>query len=339
MTVFYAYKQQELIAPEAEDDLTDDLDDEDAAFEATAQLPQRASTGWETMLKSLVESGFSVIGTLPMRTELGNRMLAKDTNALASSIVLVCRPRAADAPVVSRREFISALRDELPQALTALQSANIAPVDLAQASIGPGMAVYSRYSGVRYANGAPVSVREALGLINALLDEYLAEQDGDLDAETRFAVEWFKQYGFEEGDYGTAEVLARAKNVTMARLEEIGLLRARSGKVRLKHWQDYDLNDAALKADERQCVWTAAHHLVARLQKRGEGVAAACLQKLPSETRDEARRLAYRLYNICEQAEWAQLALAYNDLAVSWSGIIEALHEKERRDMQETLLP
>jgi putative DNA methylase len=336
MTVFYAYKQQELIAPEAEDD-ADDLDDEDAASEGMAEQPLRASTGWETMLKSLVESGFSVVGTLPLKTELGNRMVAKGTNALASSIVLVCRPRPADAPAISRREFLKELRQELPEALRALQSANIAPVDLAQASIGPGMAVYSRYSGVRQADGTPIGIREALGMINALLDEYLAEQDGALDAETRFAVEWFKQRGFEAGDYGTAEVLARAKNVAVARLEEIGLLQAKGGKARLRRWQEYDLNGRAPAPDQRKCIWTAAHHLAARLQERGERGAAECLRALPSETREEARLLAYRLYNICEQKAWAQLGQVYNELVVSWSGIIDALSDLEQQDKQKRL--
>jgi putative DNA methylase len=334
MTIFYAYKQQELFRDE---DDADDLDDADAAFEATAQLPQRASTGWETMLRSLIDSGFSVVGTLPMRTERASRVSQHGNNALAASIALICRPRPADAPAISRREFLKELRQELPEALRALQAANIAPVDLAQASIGPGMAVYSRYSSVQQADGTPIGIREALGMINALLDEYLDEQDSALDAETRFAVEWFKQRGFEAGDYGTAEVLARAKNVAVARLEEIGLLQAKGGKARLRRWQEYDLNGRAPAPEQRGCIWTAAHHLAARLQERGERGAAECLRALPSETREEARLLAYRLYNICEQKAWAQLGQVYNELVVSWSGIIDALSDLEQQDKQKRL--
>jgi adenine-specific DNA methylase len=199
-----------------------------------------SSTGWETMLTSLIAAGFSIVGTWPIRTERSARSGAIGTNALASSIVLVCRPRPADAPTISRRAFLDDLRRELPPALAAMQSGNIAPVDLAQASIGPGMAIYSRYSKVLEADGSPMRVRAALGLINQALDEYLAEQDGDIDADTRFAVAWFEQFGFGEGEFGAADVLARAKNTSVAGVEAAGLVVSGRGRVRLVHWREYD---------------------------------------------------------------------------------------------------
>jgi len=204
-----------------------------------------ASTGWETMLTSLIESGFSIGGTWPIRSErtIG---LKGSANMLASSIVLVCRPRAENAPTSSRRAFLDALRRELPAALQALQSGSIAPVDLAQASIGPGMAIYSRYSKVLEADGSAMSVRAALGLINQELDAYLAEQDGDIDADTRFAVSWFEQFGFNEGEFGQADVLARAKNTSVAGVEAAGLVVSGRGKVRLVHWTEYDPGNAPL---------------------------------------------------------------------------------------------
>ena len=192
-----------------------------------------ASTGWETFLAAVIQSGFSVTGTWPMRTELSNRMIGAGANALASSIVLVCRQRPADAPMATRREFVAALRAELPTALAHLQSGNIAPVDLAQAAIGPGMAVFTRYAKVLDAEGNPVSVREALALINQMLDEVLAEQEGDFDPDSRWALAWFEQQGFDKGENGVAETLSKAKNTSIAGIVEGGILASSAGKVRL----------------------------------------------------------------------------------------------------------
>ena len=175
-----------------------------------------ASTGWETFLGAAAEAGFSITGTWPMRTESGTRMRSIASNALASSIILVCRPRSGDAPTATRREFLDALRSELPEALRKMQQGNIAPVDLAQAAIGPGMAIFTRYARVLDAGGKAVSVREALALINETLDEALAEQEGDFDADTRWALAWFDQSGFGEGEYGVAETLSSAKNTSVA---------------------------------------------------------------------------------------------------------------------------
>jgi putative DNA methylase len=320
LTVYYAFKQQDAEAVDDEDDENRDT--------------QIVSSGWETMLTSLIDSGFSIGGTWPMRTELGNRMIGSGTNALASSIVLVCRPRPEDAPTSSRRAFVDALRRELPAALKEMQSGNIAPVDLAQASIGPGMAIYSRYSKVLEADGSPMSVRAALGLINQELDAYLAEQDGDIDADTRFAVAWFEQFAFTEGEFGMADTLARAKNTSVAGVSESGLVTAGRGKVKLLHWKDYLVDppyDPA--ADKRPTVWEATHHLIQELNIHGETGSALLMTKLPPDTAAEARALAYRLYSICERKGWADHARDYNALVISWAGIgEEAARLKQARE-------
>jgi putative DNA methylase len=254
-----------------------------------------------------------------MRTELGNRILGQGTNALASSIVLVCRPRPADAPIATRREFINALKAELPSALAALQRANIAPVDLAQAAIGPGMAIYTRYARVVDAQGNPVRVREALALINQVLDEVLAEQEGDFDADTRWALAWFEQHGFAEGDFGVAETLSKAKNTSIEGLAGAGILEAKRGRVRL-------LKPAELTADwdpardTRFTHWEAVHHLIRVLETGGEMQAAEMAAKLGSRA-DVARELAYRLYTICERKKRPDDAFSYNALVQSWGEI------------------
>src|SRR5437763_8097608 len=203
LTVYYAFKQAESEA---------DGDDSDETSSNGNKAKVTASTGWETMLEGLIRSGFSITGTWPMRTEMLNRSVGLGTNALASSIVLVCRPLPVNASVASRRQFLKELRNELPDALRKLQHGSIAPVDLAQASIGPGMRIYSRYSKVVESDGTPLRNRTALQLINSTLDEVLAEQEGEYDAETRWAIAWFEQYALEPGEYGIAETLSEAKN-------------------------------------------------------------------------------------------------------------------------------
>jgi len=312
LTVYYAFKQ-------AESDSDDDND-------ATANNPKskthnpQSSTGWETMLEGLIQSGFAINGTWPMRTELGNRMRNLGSNALATSIVLVCRPRSEDARSATRLEFIRALRRELPGGLRALQRANIAPVDLAQAAIGPGMAIYSRYKAVLEANGAPMRVRAALQLINAALDEMLAEQEGEYDADTRWAIAWFEQNGFEEGPYGVAETLSKAKNTSVAGMVEAGVVVARGGKVRLISRDELPANWNPAR-DSRVTAWEATQHLARALDKGGERGAAAILAALPGAIADQARDLAYRLYTTCERKKWAQEALAYNSLVIAWPEI------------------
>ena len=295
LTVYYAFKQQEIVIEEGV-----------------------ASTGWETMLTGLIRTGFSIVGTWPVRTEMKSRTIARSgTNTLASSIVLVCRPRSEDAPMTSRREFVNSLRRELPAALREMQSGNIAPVDLAQASIGPGMAVYSRYSKVLEPDGSPLSVRTALQIINHELDAYLAEQEGEMDVDSRFAVAWFEQFGFEEGGFGQADVLARAKNTSVEGLAQAGVLASGAGKVRLLLWSELDPGwDSA--SDTRLTVWETVHHLIERLNTYGEEGAARLLAKLSPEMAADARQMAYRLYSICERKGWAEHARDYNALVVSW---------------------
>lgn len=283
-----------------------------------------SSTGWETFLDALMRAGFAVTGTWPMRTENQTRLVGMITNALASSIVLVCRPRAADAPTTSRREFVNDLRSEMPAALAHMQSGNVAPVDLAQASIGPGMAVYSRYKQVLEPNGEPLTVRTALQIINQELDAYLAEQEGDLDRDTRFAVAWFEQSGFDSGEFGIADVLARAKNTSVDGVVQAGLAVSGRGKVRLRSWRDTDWDmEWNPQGDRRATVWEATHHLIKRLQAGGESGAARLLARMTSDLAGEARQLAYRLYSICERKNWAEYALEYNKLVVSWPQIQE----------------
>ncbi len=298
VTIYYAFKQTE--------------SGDDGASGTTA------STGWETMLAGLLEAGFLVTGTWPMRSELSNRPVASGTNALASSVVLVCRPRPADAPLASRREFLSALKAELPDALRRLQHGNVAPVDLAQASIGPGMAVFSRYSKVLEADGSPMSVRTALGLINQALDEVVAEQEGEFDADTQWAIAWFSEHGMEAGEFGRAELLSKAKVTSVDGMVEAGILEARAGKVRLLRRDELDEGwDPA--TDERLTKWEMTQHLIRRLDE-GEAAAAALVRQLGANA-EAARDLAYRLYLVCERKKWAQEARAYNALVVAWPQI------------------
>ena len=274
------------------------------------------STGWETFLDAVIRSGFAITGTWPMRTELGNRMIGKGANALASSIVLVCRKRPADASLATRRQFVAALKVELPAALAHLQSGNIAPVDLAQAAIGPGMAVYTRYAKVLDASGTPVSVREALALINQTLDETLAEQEGDFDADSRWALAWFEQHGFAPGDYGVAETLSKAKNTSVDGLAEAGILASKAGKVRLLKPGELSA-DWDPTTDPRLTAWETVHQLIRALETGGETAAAGLVRQLGGVA-ETGRELAYRLYAVAERRSRAAEALSYNALVQSW---------------------
>ncbi len=312
LTLFYAFKQAE------------------------SENGSVASTGWDTMLTALLAAGFSISGTWPVRTERTGRSIAIGTAALASSIVLVCRPRPEDAPLATRRELVGALRAELPDALRTLQQGNIAPVDLAQAAIGPGMAVFSRFAKVVEADGTAMTVRTALGLINQALDEILAEQEGDFDAETRFAITWYDQRGLDEGDYGEADVLARAKNTSVAGMADSGVLAQRAGKVRLLRRDELPADwDPAL--DPRVTAWEAAQHLAARLETHGEAVAAALLQRLGGGFGERAKELAYRLYTLCERRGWASEAVAYNSLVVAWPEIARQVAGTPEAEAQQAL--
>jgi putative DNA methylase len=290
------------------------------------------STGWDTMLTGLLDTGHMVVGTWPMRTELVTK-IAMASNMLASSILLVCRPRSVNAPIATRGDFVSALRAELPDALRKLQHGNIAPVDLAQAAIGPGMAVFSRYAKVVEADGAPMAVRAALGLINQALDEILAEQEGAFDPDTRFAVTWFEQRGSEQGPFGEADVLARAKNTSVEGMELAGILISRAGRVRLVRRDELDPAwDPA--TDRRLTVWEVAQHLIRRLDAEGEGAAADLLHRVGG-LGEAARELAYRLYAICERKGWAEESLGYNALVIAWPEIARLAEQQPRQQTLE----
>jgi adenine-specific DNA methylase/very-short-patch-repair endonuclease len=322
VTIYYAFKQSETLGARA----SSPQDSEDAP--ETGALQGTASTGWETFLDAVILAGFAISGTWPMRTENSSRMIGQGTNALASSIVLVCRKRAEDAPVATRREFMSALKTELPEALRHLQRGNIAPVDLAQAAIGPGMAVYTRYSKVLDAAGNSLSVREALALINQTLDEVLAEQEGDFDADTRWALAWFEQHGFGEGQFGVAETLSKAKNTSVSGMVEAGILESKAGRVCLLKPSELP-SDWDPATDKRLTVWEMVHHLIRVLEAGGEGAAAELVAKLGSKA-EVAKELAYRLYTICERKKRAQEALSYNALVQSWPEIVRLAREDGR---------
>jgi len=313
VTIYYAFKQSE-----TETDLG------------------TASTGWETFLDAVIRAGFGISGTWPMRSELATRNRGRDANALASSIILVCRPLSAFAPTATRREFVTALKAELPVALAHLQHSNIAPVDLAQAAIGPGMAVYTRYAKVLDAEGKPLSVREALALINQTLDEALAEQEGDFDADSRWALTWFEQTGFSEGEYGVAEQLSKSKNTSVAGMVEAGILESKRGKVRLLRPEELP-DDWDPATDPRLTAWEIVHHLIRALASGGESAAAGLVAPLGAKA-EVARELAYRLYALCERKKRAAEALAYNGLVQSWPEIIHlARSDKERKSEQVAL--
>ena len=302
VTIYYAFKQSE-----------------------TKVDADTIGTGWETFLGAVLKSGLTVTGTWPMRTERPGRMVSNDTNALASSIILTCRARPSNAPTATRREFIDVLKSDLPVELHLMQQGNIAPVDLAQAAIGPGMAVFTRYSKVLDASGETVSVRDALALINQTLDEVLAEQEGDFDADTRWALAWFEQSAFDDGDYGVAETLSTAKNTSVAGMMEAGILHSGGGKVRLLRPQELPEDWAPDR--NRLIVWEAVHHLVRVHDQEGEHAAASFMSKLGPDA-EAARELAYRLYRICDQKNRSQEAQSYNALVQSWPEIARLARER-----------
>lgn len=287
-TIYYAFRQKEV----EEEGIT--------------------STGWATFLEAVIGAGFQIDGTWPIRTERGSRMRSHDSNALANSIVLVCRRRPADAPVVSRREFLRALERELPEAVRTLQRSGISPVDLWQAAIGPGMAVFSRYADVREADDSRMDVKTALALINERLDAILAEQDADYDPWTRFALSWYETYGFDPGPYGVAETMAKARNVSVEGVAEAGILEAKGGRVRLLRREELP-EDWNPQGDPRATVWEALWQLVNRLG-RGENEAVLLLREL-GPLADSALELAYRLFQIAERKGWSEDARSVNALA------------------------
>ncbi|WP_412068596.1 DUF1156 domain-containing protein [Rubrivirga sp. IMCC43871] len=309
VTIFYAFKQAE----------TEDKGKGDTA-----------STGWETFLAGLMEAGFQITATWPMRTEMSNRTRSLGSNALASSVVLACRPRPDDAPRTTRGDFVRQLARELPEALRDLQKGHIAPVDLPQAAIGPGMAVYSRYASVLEADGSAMTIRTALGLINEALDTYLSEQEGTYDTDTRWAIVWYEQFGFDAGAFGDANNLATAKNTSVEGLAAAGIVASGGGKVHLLGRDELPVDwDPA--ADDRLTGWESTQHLIRALETEGEDAAArllAGLRQRSAEAAGAARDLAYRLFALCEKKKRADEALSYNGLIVAWP-TLERLAERE----------
>lgn len=285
------------------------------------------NTGWETFLEAVLRAGFAITGTWPMRTENESRMVGQGTNALASSIVLVCRKREADAAEISRRDFVRELKDELADAVDVMIGgaegiSPVAPVDLAQAVIGPGMAIFSKYSAVLEADGSPMSVHSALMLINRML----TEGSDEFDSDTQFCLSWFEGQGWAPGDYGTALVLAQAKGTVVDRVRDAGVIEATSGKVRLLKPNEYS-SDWSPENDNNTPVWEALHQLIRALREEGESAAGGLLAGMPQRA-EPIRGLAYRLYTLCERKGWAEDARAYNELITSWTGIEAASHDK-----------
>ena len=299
MTVYYAYKQQ------------------DSGKDGTS------STGWHTLLDGLIRSGWEITATWPIRSERDGRMLSVGTNALASSILLACRPRPADARAVARRAFVAALKSELPEALRTLMQGAIAPVDLAQAAIGPGISVFSRYAKVREADGSDMSVRDALQLINATLDEVLGEQESDLDSDTRFAVRWYRQYGWEADSSGIADQLARSSDTSLAELQRGGIFEAKGGKARLlSPTQLNEVWDPA--ADEHVSVWEATVRLAAVLAKDGVDKVAELLPAVGEKVSlDAVKELGFLLFHEAEKNKDTDDAILFNGLVSSWGDLNE----------------
>jgi putative DNA methylase len=296
ITIFYAFKQSE-----------------------TESTEGTSSSGWVTFLEAVISSGFAITGTWPMRTEGDNRQIGLEANALASSILLVCRARVPHAGTISRRQFIRMLNDALPVALDAMTRESeglhspVAPVDLSQAIIGPGMAIFSRYDAVLEADGTPMSVKTALQLIN----RFLAEDD--FDADTQFCLHWFEQHGWETGKFGEADTLARAKGTSVDGVKQSGVVEAGGGNVRLLRWRDYPTAWDA-RSDSRLPVWEALHQLIRAYQIEGDAGASKVLAAVASKA-ETSRQLAYRLYTLCERKGWAEDARAYNEVVTGWSSI------------------
>jgi len=312
LTVYYAFKQADEDSGAAEDDDESGVD---------------LTTGWETLLEALVSSGFQITATWPVRASQAWRMRAMGSNALASYIVLACRPRPKDAPQTASTQFRQELKLTLPAALRHLQQGNIAPVDFAQAAIGPGMAVYSRYSRILDNSGKSMTVRAALGLINQTLTEVLSEQEDDFDADTRWALAWFEQYGFSAGDFGDAELLSKAKVVAVSGLQHAGLILSKGGDVRLLRPDELP-KDWDPATDDRRTVWGMTHHLL-RLyhhDKAGDAATAELLRKLGAAA-EVARDLAYRLFSLCEKKKLSQEAQGYNALVLGWPEIARLARE------------
>lgn len=295
------------------------------------------SAGWVTFLEAVIQAGFSIDGTWPVRTEREGRSIGIGSNALASSIVLVCRKRETSSDTISRRDFQRELREEMPEALETMIGGEtgqtpIAPVDLAQAAIGPGIAIFSKYKAVLNQDGSNMSVHDALVLINRAITDYLNPDSGSFDEDTLFCNDWFSQYGWSEASFGEADTLARAKGTSVEGVQQAGVVESGGGKVRLLKWTEYDA-DWDPKTDNRTPVWEACHQMIRALNKNGESAAGYLLARMP-ERGEQIRQLAYHLYTLCERKKWADDARAYNELIASWHNIVSASNEVGHKDEQ-----
>lgn len=304
-TIYYAFKQSEV--------------DQDGL----------ASTGWATFIQAVISAGYSIVGTWPVRTERAARTVASGTNALANSVVLVCRKKEATAETITRAEFIRALKRELPPAIAELQAANIAPADMPQSAIGPGMGVFSRYKAVLESDDSPMSVKVALQLINREFDEYLGGIQGEFDADTRFAITWFEQNGMTKGDYGTANNIAQARGISVESVKHAGIVESAAGKVRILKREEL-LSDWDPTTDAHLTVWECCQYLIRALEVQGEYDAALLLKRIGHEKSEAVKDLAYCLYGICEKRSDAKEATSYNALIAVWTELTRqaaAIHD------------
>jgi len=324
LTVYYAFKQED-------DEERGADDDEGGGVDLT--------TGWETLLEALISSGFTITATWPVRASQAWRMRAMGSNALASYIVLACRPRPADAPRAGRNAFVAELKRELPSALRHLQQGNVAPVDFAQAAIGPGMAVFSRYSAVLESNGKPMTVRTALGLVNGIKDELLGEAVEELDKDTRWAVTWFSGNGFEWGEAGQANLLANAQATAVNGLVAAGIVEVKGNQVRLFRPEELPVGWQP-ESDKRLTVWEITHHLMRVYvhEKKGDSATAGLLRQLGGKA-DVARDLAYKLFTICENKKWSKEAQGYNALVMGWPELTRMARQTEKPKPSAPYLP
>lgn len=298
------------------------------------------SSGWETFISAVINAGFEITGTWPVRTEKEGRAVGIGTNALASSVVLVCTKRPENSSSISRRQFQRELRDKMPESLEAMIGGDagtspIAPVDLAQAAIGPGMAIFSKYTSILESDGSKMSVHDALILINRAITEYLNPDSGSFDSDTLFCDDWFSQYGWSAGSFGEADTLARAKGTSVDGVRDAGVIESGAGKVRLLKWSEYPTGWDP-KTDDRTPVWEACHQMIRVLNQQGEAEAGALLARMP-EQGEHIRQLAYHLYTLCERKKWAEEARAYNELIGSWHAIVAASQEAGERGSQSEL--
>ena len=315
VTIYYAFKQSE------------------------TKNDETSSAGWVTFIEAVIKAGFSIDGTWPVKTEKIDA-LKTTVNALASSIILVCRKRQSNAGVITRREFQKLLRSEMPVALDAMigsdtGSAPVGPVDLAQSAIGPGMAIFSKYDQVINQDGSPMAVQDALVFINRAITEFLHPDSGNFDNDTLFCDDWFSQYGWGQGQFGEADTLARAKGTSVDGVRDAGVIESGGGKVRLLKWSEYP-TDWDPKTDTRTPVWEACHQMIRVLNQQGEAEAGSLLARMP-ERGEHIRQLAYHLYTLCERKKWAEEARAYNELIGSWHAIVAASHEVGHRGTQSEL--